>query len=107
MCSFHCINLMHSQTIHVYISLHTLDRTENLKRMKEIFDEMDQTERDVTNALDEDQLSGLKTSLEAAFKIDIEVHVHVITITFYAYAQKMPMMIGLKLTKQFNSVMHY
>ena len=69
MCSFHCINLIHSCTIHVCIYLHTLDRTENLKKMWETFEEMDPIEREVTNALDGGQLSGLKTSLEAAFKI--------------------------------------
>ncbi|KAL5474604.1 hypothetical protein EMCRGX_G026576 [Ephydatia muelleri] len=46
------------------------DRTENLKKMKETFKEIDQIERDVTSALEGSQLSGLKMSLEAAFDND-------------------------------------
>ena len=82
--------------LHTCICTHTqykcalIDRTENLKKMKETFEEIDQIEHDVTSALDGSQLSGLKMSLEAAFKSDTKVHVHVITITFYAYAQQMP-----------------
>ena len=75
--------------------------------MKKTFDEMDQIEHDVTNALDGSQLSGLETSLETAFKTDIEVHVHVITITFYALCTTNAMMIGLRVAKQCNSFMHY
>ena len=80
--------------LHTCICTHTqyiytlIDRTENLKKMKETFEEIDQIEHDV--ALDGSQLSGLKMSLEAAFDNDTKVHVHVITITFYAYAQQMP-----------------
>lgn len=81
----------HTQYKCAYNHAHTLiDRTENLEKMKKTFNEMDQIECVVTNALNEDQLSGLETSLEAPFKNDIEVHVHAITITFYAYAQQMP-----------------
>ena len=58
--------------------------------MKKTFNEMDQIERDVTNALDWSQLSGLEKSLATAFSSDIEVLVHVFTITFYALSQQMP-----------------